>query len=183
VVQEATGKNQVETLRSTFEARANTFAETHKDWKKVVSNPEFIAHQLAPAASLAVAKSDLGPDLVYRMGTDLELAARIAKMPVADQLEAIGELKAEIKAKKAAAASTNTSDPANKSTNTVPGAKPANKKSVTQAPNPPTATRAAGRAQQREETDPSMDMDEFARQHRDKRQLARKQNRSARGLG
>jgi hypothetical protein len=176
-LKEATGQTQVEKMRSTFETNAKNFAETHKDWNTVVTkNQTLIEHQLAPAAAVAVAKSELGPDIVYHFGQNLDLAVRIASLPVADQLEYIGELKAELKAKKAA------SKPADGKTTTVDGAKPAAKKSITQAPTPPTATRAAGRAQQRDETDTSLSMDDFAKQHRDKRQAARKTNRSQRGL-
>jgi hypothetical protein len=179
VLAETTNKNQVVTLRDTYEANAKTFAETHSDWKAVVDNPEFTKHQLADPAAIAVIKSgDLGPEIVYRMGKDVSNAARVAKMSVPDQLEYIGELKAEIKADRKAAAL----KPAEGTDKPVVGAKPAAKKSITQAPTPPSATRAAGRAQQRDETDPTLGMDDFAKQHRDRRQAARAQNRKLRGL-
>lgn len=148
-----------------------TFAETHKDWDaKVVSNKVLIANQLDPEVATEVAKSEHVADIVYAFGNDDALAIRVAKLPKAQQSIEVGKIIAKIEAAKAAPVVP------------VAGAKPAVKKSLTNAPPPPTPVKAAGRPQQREETDPTLSMDDFAKRHRDAKQAKRIQNQKARGL-
>lgn len=154
-------------------AKTKEFAATHDDWKEVVEeNPILIANQLSRDASLAVAKSDNVAALMYEMGKDPLLAVKISKMSPAQQLVAIGKLEAKIEAQ----------SPSTASKTNAAGAKPATTKSLTNAPPPPSPTRASGRAQERDETDPSMDMEEFARRHRMVKQDKRAQHRKAMGL-
>jgi hypothetical protein len=91
----------------------------------------------------------------------------------------IGKIEAKIEAAKEAAAA---AAPADKGKQPVTGAKPVKQKSLTQAPPPPTAVKAAGRPTEREETDPGLSMDDFAHRHREKKQTGRAEMRKARGL-
>jgi hypothetical protein len=101
------------------------------------------------------------------------MAVRVAQMDPEDQISAINDMVAKIKAEKKAPV---------KPTTPQAGAKPVAKKSITQAPPPPRATPASGRPASRDVLDPAMGMDEFVRQHRQGKQADRAQNRKARGL-
>jgi hypothetical protein len=154
-------------------AKVAKFEEAHPDFdEKVRKNKILINNQLHPIAGRLVQKSEYTADLLYSFGSDVALAVRVAKMDPEDQVLAINDMIAKIKAKKATV----------KSTTPQGGAKPAQKKSITQAPPPPRATPAAGRPASRDVLDPSMSMDDFARQHRSGRQAERAQNRKQRGL-
>src|SRR2546429_3541812 len=95
------------------------------------------------------------------------------------QLMQIGRMVAQIENEKATAKGKPVTTPS-KATPQA-GAKPA-AKSITKAPPPPAPTRAAGRATPRDVLDPSISMDEFARQHRNGKESARASNRKQRGL-
>jgi hypothetical protein len=172
-LREATGVDRAEKVRSEVEQKCTTFAKEHPDFEKIVTkNPVLAQNQLAPDAGFAVAQSEHTADLLYQFGKDAGLAIRVARQSPAQQLLTIGRMIEKIEAEKAAAKPATTSG----------SAKPAPKKSITQAPPPPSATRAAGRAAARDVLDPGTSMDEFARQHRAGKQSARETSRKARGL-
>jgi len=149
-VKALTGQTAAEKLRTTFETNAYKFAEGHKDWDTVVvKNQVLIDNQLAPVAAIALARSELGPDIMYYMGQNPGVAVRIAKLPPDQQLEEIGEIKAEIKAQKKAAATTAQPNNGTKQT-PAPAANKGKQKSHTQAPPPPNPTKGASRADPRE---------------------------------
>lgn len=174
-VRKATGADSANRVRAEVEAKCEKFAESHSDFKTVVTdNPVLAANQLAPDAGFAVAQSEYTADLLYKFGQDAGLAIRVARQNPAQQLLTIGRMIAEIEAEKKATKSNGTKP--------QPTAKVGQKKSITQAPPPPRPTAAAGRPAQRDVTDPGMDMDEFARRHRESKQSAREQARKLRGL-
>lgn len=182
VVKEITGQSAAEKLEAEVNAKLNTFAASHSDWEtKVGKNPVLIQNQLSQVASLVIAKSEHTADILYAFGNDSALAIRTAKQVPEQQLVTIGKIVAKIEAAKEAAAAA--LEAANKGKQPADGAKPAKQKSLTQAPPPPTAVKAAGRQTEREETDPNLSMDDFARRHREKKQVGRAQMRKARGLG
>jgi hypothetical protein len=181
IVNNITGKTAVAKLEAEVNAKVAEFSKTHPDFDKVVNkNPVLIANQLTPEASLAVAQSEYAADILYAFGQDPTYAVRVAKQTTAQQLKELGKLEAKIEAAKAVAAATTTQP--DKGQQPAGGAKPAKQKSLTQAPPPPTPTRAAGRPTEREETDPNLSMDDFAKRHRERKQVARAASRKARGL-
>jgi hypothetical protein len=168
-----TGQTETQKLRSEIDAKMDTFAKTHDDFESVVKKNKVLhANQLAPQAAGMVGRSEYTADLVYRFGKDLDLAVRAAKADPVQQMLIVADMIADIKAEKKAAG---TKTP-------QPGAKPGATKSITKAPPPPRPTQAGGRAAVRDPLDPSVSMDDFARQHRDRTQAARAQNRKQRGL-
>lgn len=170
----ASGQQTVAQVQDTFVSRIETFKQTHKDWDIKVRNPAL--PQLSQAASSVIAHSEIGPQILYHIAEDLGLAQRIAKMSPELQAAKLGEITAELKLKAAPVDPKAPKQP-------VVGAKPAVKKSVSNAPPPPTPTPAGKRSQERDVTDPNLDMDDFARRHREGKNAARAASRKARGLG
>jgi hypothetical protein len=159
---------------ASVDAKIAAFEKDNPDFDtKVRKNAVLAGHQLHPLAGNAVRKSEYTADLLYAFGNDTAMAVRVAQMEPDDQVLAIGDMIAKIKAAKKAPVIPKTPQG---------GAKPAQKKSHTQAPPPPRATPAAGRATTRDVLDPTMSMDDFARQHRAGKQSARSENRKMRGL-
>lgn len=173
-VREATGADTANRVRQEVDAKIATYRTDHPDFETVVTNNAVLkANQLAPDAGLAVAQSEHTAEILYRFGKDTAFAIRVARQSPAQQLLTIGRMIGEIEADKAAGKI---------KTGSQGGAKPAQKKSITQAPPPPRATPAAGQPTARNQLDPAMGMEEFARQHRANKQNARQANRQSRGL-
>jgi hypothetical protein len=171
--QRLTGQTEAQKARDAIDAKMETFAKTHDDFETVVKKNKVLhANQLAPPAAGMVGRSEYTAEIVYRFGKDLGLTVRAAKADPVQQMLIVADMIAEIKAEKKAAG---TKTP-------QPGAKPGATKSITRAPPPPRPTQAGGRAVARDVLDPTMSMDDFARQHRDSTQAARAQNRKQRGL-
>jgi hypothetical protein len=171
-LQRRTGQTEQQKILAAIDVKVNTFKKTHADFDTVVSkNKALKDNQLAAPAAGMVGRSEYTAELLYRFGKNPELAARVAKEDPVQQMLTVAEFISEIKAEKKAAG---TKTP-------QPGAQPGGK-SITKAPPPPRPTQASGRATVRDSLDPSMSMDDFARQHRDRTQAARAQNRKQRGL-
>jgi len=171
----ASAAQAAQSINASIETKIAAFEKDHPDFaSKVRTNKVLASHQLHPFAGRLVGKSEYTADLLYKFGSDAALAIRVAQMDPEDQISTINDMITEIKAAKKASVKS----PANPQG----GAKPAQKKSITQAPPPPRATPAAGRPATRDVLDPNMSMDEFARQHRTVRQTERAQNRKQRGL-
>lgn len=169
VLAQTTGQQTADQIQTTLQTRIDKFKQNHKDWDTVVKNPALPV--LNPAATRVVVKSELGPEILYHLGTNVELAHRIARMEPEDQVAEIGEIRKELKEK----AKTSPQPPVN-------GAKPVPKKTVSEAPPPPSRTPAGNRSQERDATDPGLSMDDFARRHREGKNAARTMSRKARGL-
>lgn len=176
ILREATGADEAAKRRALVEDRIEKFAKENPDYKKVVTeNPVLAANQLSPDAGIAVAQSEHVARILYEFGKDTALAIRTAKQSPAQQLITIGKMIAKIELEGA-----NTSG--SKQNGSKPNAQPGQKKSITQAPPPPRAVTAAGRAAGRDILDPNMSMEEFARSHRGSKQSARENARRLRGL-
>jgi hypothetical protein len=161
---------------ATIETKVAAFEKTHPDFDvKVRKNRALLAPeaQLHPVAGGLMVKSEYTADLLYAFGSDTAMALRVAKMDPDDQVLAVNDMIAKIKAEKKATV---------KPTTPQTGAKPVVKKSITQAPPPPRPTTGGGSAVKRDIQDPSLVMDEFARAHRAEKQNAREANRKQRGL-
>ncbi len=173
--QEEVGKAQARKALETFETRITEFKKLHTDWDTKVKNPE-LPH-LHPAAQTVLVKTELGPQILYYLADNVSEAKRITALPPEDQAMEMGVIKArlELEAKTANGASKSGAA-------TVTGTKPVAKKSVSQAPPPPTPVPAGRRAQSRDITDPGMGIEEFARRHREEKNNARLASRKMRGL-
>lgn len=151
--------------------KCEAYAKDHPDFEEVVSkNPVLAANQLSPDAAALVGDSEHTAELLYRFGKDNGLAIRTARMSPTQQIVQVTNMIRDIEDERKASKSAPQG-----------GAKPPAKKS-TQAPPPPRPIPAAGRASTREETDPNMSMEEFARQHRSRKQSSREAARKLRGL-
>jgi hypothetical protein len=159
---------------ASIDAKVAAFEKDHPDFAtKVRTNKTLASHQLHPFAGRLVGKSEFTAELLYKFGSDTAMAVRVAQMDPEDQISTIHDMIAAIKAEKKATV---------KSTTPQGGAKPAPKKSITQAPPPPRPTAGGGRASAMSPLDPNIGMDEFVRQHRSGKQAERAQNRKQRGL-
>jgi uncharacterized small protein (DUF1192 family) len=171
---QAAEKSEAQKVVDTFTSRIEDFKKDHKDWDTKVKNPAL--PRLHPAAQAIIVKAALGPAITYHLGSNLEEAQRIAALEPEEQAAEIGAIRAELaKEAKAKPAANAGKDP-------VTGAKPVTKKSVSQAPPPPTPVPAGKRSAERDATDPTMDMDNFARKHREGKNNARLASRRLRGL-
>lgn len=85
----------VEDQKAKFEQRMESFAKTTPDVKTVLGNPSL--PQLSPGAAALVVASDLGPQILYHLGKNPAVAARIARQSPIEQGAAIGRLEAELK--------------------------------------------------------------------------------------
>lgn len=177
IVREMTGADETVKRRASVEKKIEEFAKTHKDYTAVVTNnPVLAANQLAPDAGIAVAQSEHVARILYEFGKDTALAIRTAKQSPAQQLIQVGKMIAKIESEKPAATS------GSKQNGSQPNAQQGQKKSITQAPPPPRPTSGGGSGAKRDQLDPNMSMDDFARQHRGSKQSAREQHRKMRGL-
>jgi hypothetical protein len=175
VLREMNGQSEAVKRREVVEDKIREFAKTHKDYDSIVTkNPVLAAHQLGPDAGAAVAQSEHVARILYEFGKDTALAIRTAKQSPAQQCITVGKMIAKIEAEQSASGS--------KQNGSKPDAQTGQKKSITKAPPPPTAVRAAGRASERDVVDPNMSMEEFARRHRGSKQSLRENARKQRGL-
>jgi hypothetical protein len=172
-VAEVTTQQTAQQAQEAFQARAAAFEETHKDFRTVIGNPAL--PQLAPEAAKVIARTEEGISILYYLGKNVDVATRIAKLPEAQQLMRLGEIKAELSRAAPPPAATSSKAP-------VTGAKSVKPKNLTQAPPPPTPTPAGSRSQPRDITDPSLSMDEFVKQERERKIADRAAKRAARGL-
>jgi|SRR5208337_3399051 len=171
-----TGQTEAAKRRAEFEQSVEEFAKTHKDYTAVVTkNPVLAENQLCAEAGGAVVQSGHGARILYEFGKDTALAIRTAKQSPVQQLITIGKMIAKIE-------SETTSGSKQNGNGSKPNAQMGQKKSITQAPSPPTPVKGAGRVVARDPTDPNMSVEEFARQHRMGKQSARQQARTLRGL-
>lgn len=83
-------------VRDNFTARADELKKVHKDFEVVISNPAL--PKLSRQAAAAAVHSEIGPNIVYHLGKNPDLAARIARMEPEQQLVAIGRLEGQIQA-------------------------------------------------------------------------------------
>jgi hypothetical protein len=88
-------------IHQSIEAKVARFEAEHPDFKeKVRENQVLIKNQLHPIAGRLVQKSEYTADLLYAFGSDVAHAVRVAKMDPEDQILAINDMIAKIKAEK-----------------------------------------------------------------------------------
>lgn len=148
---------EAQTVRAGFEQRAEKFAETHSDFKAVILNPALPS--LNSRAAGAMVRSEHSAAILYHLGKNPDLTARISRMNPDQQVMQIGRIEALVSAP-------------------APASKP-QKQKVSNAPPPPTTT-TGGTSRGKDPTDPTMSMDEFVALDRAERQRQREQRNAAR---
>jgi hypothetical protein len=187
-IREMSGVTEAQRVASEVDAKVDAYAKDHPEFKEtVIDNQVLKANQLHPIAGQAVAKSPYTAELLMKFGQDPAFAIRVAKMSPDQQLMTVGELVADIKAEKKAAATSNPNPKPpvpSKTRNPAPqgGAKPVPQKSISNAPPPPRPTVGGGRVGQFNPLEPNTTMADFVAEHRKGKEAARAANRRQRGL-
>lgn len=127
-LQGAKQQQTAEETRVAFVTREQAFVAKHPDYPVVVGSKSL--PQLAPEVASHLVSNEMGVEVMYYLGLNPDVATRIARQSVGQQLVSIGRLEGEI-AQKAAAPK-----PAPKV--------PQKTNNVTQAPPPPTPVPASG---------------------------------------
>jgi hypothetical protein len=178
-ISEVTGATSQKKLLQDVSEKCEAFAKDHPDFEeKVGKNPVLATNKLGPDASAVMVESEHTAALLYKFGNDHALAIRVARQSPRQQVVTVTNMIRDIEDERKA----NPKPNGQRTAVSQPGAKPGQKKSITQAPPPPRPTTGGGRAEGRTITDPNMSMDEFARQHRAGKQSARESSRKMRGL-
>lgn len=110
--------------KAAFQERLDAYAKANPAVITVLGNPNL--PKLAPEAAAVVVESELGPQILHRLGANPDEAVRIARQSPAKQAAAIGRIEGELRAK---------------------AIKPPQKTptpNITRAPNPPTPTSGRG---------------------------------------
>lgn len=141
-------------IRQAFESRTAEFRKNAPDFDTVIANPAL--PQLAPEAARVIVRSDQGPDIVYHLAKNPDLATRISRMEPVSQAAAIGRLEEQIVR--------NTADSKNTQKEPSKTPKPA---SVTKAPPPPKPVSSGSAVVQR--PGELMSMDEWVANERSKK--------------
>lgn len=179
-VRKVTGTDATQKILQDIEQKCVEYAKDHTDFEEVVTkNPVLAANKLAPGAGRLVAKSEHTAELLYRFGKDPSFAIRVARQDPDQQIVTVANMIRDIEEDKKAGG---TKPSGQKPSGSQGGAKPAPRKSITQATPPPRPVTGGGRPAGREVTDPNMSMDEFARLHRASKQSSREAARKLRGL-
>jgi hypothetical protein len=96
-VQEVQRARSVAEMRSHVEAEVKKFTKDHPDFETVVGkNPVLAQNQLHPEAGAAVAADRNVAAILYHFGKNPQYAIQVARMPLAQQLVAVGHLKQKI---------------------------------------------------------------------------------------
>ena len=154
-------EQQAEAVSTSHAQREEAFEKTHPDYRKTVTDQRLRPLSQA-TVDLLLASGD-GPDVMYHLGQNTDLAVQIARLSPAQQLASIGRIQGELAAKAAQAAAPKPIPPA-------PKPKPPN---VSKAPPPPTPVSASSQSDPNE-LDPKMSMAEFVQRHRRQRIEGRK---------
>jgi hypothetical protein len=101
-LREEENRNLAQKVHQSVETKIAAFEKDHPDFAtKVRTNKVLATHQLHPDAGQIVARSRYTAELLYRFGTDTDLAIRTAGMNSAQQGAVIDRLITEIEAEKA----------------------------------------------------------------------------------
>jgi hypothetical protein len=82
-------------VRSSWNARRAAAIEVHSDWQDVVERDDLA---ISPVMGEAILRAANGPAVAYHLGKNPDEAARIARLPPAAQLVAMGKLEARVAA-------------------------------------------------------------------------------------
>ncbi len=136
-----------------FQTRISDFKKAHADFDTVVANPDL--PKLAPSTANLVVRSKFGPQLIYHLAKNPDVATRISRLTPELQHEAVGRLTAKF----------DTED-------TAPSAsQPPARRTVSKAPPPPTPVQGSTSPEKQPH---EMSMAEFVAKERAER-LARRE--------
>lgn len=163
-----------------FSTRAEELKKVHADFDVKLNNPA--VPKLHGRAARVVVQSEIGPDIAYHLASNVDKAAKIARMDPDQQIVAIGKIETQLEQEQERAKTQGTA--ANASNGKTGTGKNPPKKTVTRAPAPPNPTPAGGSSGVQK--DPmKMSMDEFVKWDRqqkiDKRSSNLKQRQAMRG--
>lgn len=82
-------------LRDAYEDRAEAARDKYDDFEQVAYNPAVPVTQVMAEAVMA---DELGPEILYHLGSNPSEASRIAKLPAVQQAREIGRLSAKLAA-------------------------------------------------------------------------------------
>ncbi len=146
-------QNQTEaTRKAAFESRLAAFEKAMPDLKVVLGNPAL--PRLSAEAAALVADSDVGPQILYHLGRNVDKAVRIARQTPVQQAAAIGRLEAELAIYK-------------------PSAQKKPISNISKAPTPPTPTKGNSGAPSKDAT--KMPIQDFIQ--RERAEAANRRNR------
>lgn len=87
-------EERLQTLQGTFQTRSTEFAKAHPDYEAVISNP---ALKFFNGAFLeATMSEEKGPEILYHIGSNADLAAKLSRQSVPQLLTSLGRISAEL---------------------------------------------------------------------------------------
>lgn len=95
IIAQYEARKQQQALDEQYDEREEAALEKYDDFDQVAKNP---ALPVTQAMALAIKASDIGPDILYRLGTEPKEAARIARLPELLQTKEIGKIEATLAA-------------------------------------------------------------------------------------
>lgn len=161
-----------EQIKATFDERLAAFKKANPklDYDTLVGNPN-LPKPSKPFA-LALLKSEHGPAIIAHLASNPDIATRLAKKSVEDQMIEVGRLEAKFSqpAAPAPAPKKDEGKPAANagSTNAKPAQQPARTRTVSQAPPPPRPVTSGKNPATRSALDPNLSMDDFVAAERQK---------------
>lgn len=87
-------EEQLQAMQSTFQTRSAEFAKAHADYQAVISNPalRFFHGEFLKAAM----SEEKGPEILYHIGSNADLAAKLSRQSVSQLLTSLGRISAEL---------------------------------------------------------------------------------------
>jgi chromosome segregation ATPase len=107
-------KQKQEEIKRRFDKAQATFQQEHPDYVQTAYNP--LASYYPPDMVEAIYESEVGPQLAYELGRNLESTEKLLSMSLAQRAREIGRIEARLQAKPTAQARTVTQAPAPVST-------------------------------------------------------------------
>lgn len=95
IVNRREAERQQQTILAQYQAREDEAREKYDDFEQVAYNPRTpVTDTMAQAIQL----SEIGPDLIYHLGSNPREADRISRLPPVSQAKEIGKLEAQLAA-------------------------------------------------------------------------------------
>jgi len=121
IIAEREARQQQAQFLETYHEREEDARSRYDDFEQVAYNPRL---PVTDVMAQVIQASDIGPDVIYHLGSDPKEAARIAALPPVLQARAIGLIEAKLAA----------NPPVKKTTNAPPPIAPVTARSATSSP-------------------------------------------------
>ncbi len=95
IIEQHEALKQQQALDEQYEEREEAALEKYDDFDQVAKNP---ALPVTPTMALAIKASEIGPDILYHLGSEPKEAKRIAQLPGVIQAKEIGKIEAVLTA-------------------------------------------------------------------------------------